>query len=316
MSFENVQWVWMNGQCVPWQNATVHVSAHALHYGSGVFEGIRCYVTAEGPSVFRMDAHLDRLFASAAAYRMPIPYTRDELARAICETISRNGFTDCYVRPICYRGSSGLSVHPRNCPVEVVILVWPWGKYLGDEATEKGARISVSPWRKFHSQMMPATAKACGQYLNSILAVQEAMEHGFDEALLLNADGNIAEGSGENIFLVQQGRLMTNGEADSILLGITRDCVLQFARDLGWQVETRSLSVECLLQSDEAFFTGTAAEVVPICEVDGRPIGTGKRGPKTRVIQELFSKVTSGRDARYRDWLYTVRLQKEAVVST
>ena len=313
MSFENVQWVWMNGQCLPWKNATVHVSAHALHYGSGVFEGIRCYDTVEGPAAFRLEAHLDRLFASAAAYRMPIPYTKEDLARAVSETILRNGFTDCYVRPICYRGSSGLSVHPRSCPVELVILVWPWGKYLGDEATEKGARITVSPWRKFHSQMMPATAKACGQYVNSIIAVQDAAERGFDEALLLNADGNIAEGSGENIFLVQDGRLITNGEADSILLGITRDCVLQFARDLGYQIEIKPLPLESLLQSDEAFFTGTAAEVVPVCEVDGQHIGNGKRGPVTQVIQKLFSDATSGRDARYRNWLHPVQSHKEAL---
>jgi branched-chain amino acid aminotransferase len=309
--FTNVQWVWMNGQCVPWKDATLHVSTHALHYGSGVFEGIRCYQTVEGPAAFRLDAHLDRLYASAAAYRMEIPYTRQELVHAVCETIARNGFTDCYVRPICYRGSSGLGVHPRNCPVDVAILVWPWGKYLGEEATEKGARITVSPWKKFHSQMMPAVAKACGQYLNSMLAVQDAVDRGFDEALLLNAAGTIAEGSGENIFVVQGNKLLTNGETDSILLGITRDCVLQFARDLEWEVEIRSLSLECLLQSDEAFFTGTAAEVVPICEVDGRSIGGGRRGPMTRIIQELFSDATSGRNIRYRGWLHPVPARKE-----
>lgn len=312
--FQDVQWVWMNGQCVPWKSATVHVSAHALHYGSGVFEGMRCYETPEGPAAFRMDSHLDRLFASAAPYRIEIPYTRDELAQAVCETIWRNRFTDCYVRPLCFRGSSGLNVHPRNCPVEVAILAWPWNKYLGEGATERGARITVSPWRKFHSQMMPAVAKACGQYLNSILAVQDAVERGFDEAVLLNVGGDIAEGSAENIFLIKDGRLLTNGETDSILLGITRDCVLQFARDLGWQVETRSLSVECLLQSDEAFFTGTAVEVVPICEVDGRKIGNGKCGPMTKTIQKLFSEATSGRNIRYSHWLHPIQTPKEAYV--
>ena len=293
----------MNGRCVPWEQATVHVSAHALHYGSGVFEGIRCYETVDGPAVFRLDAHLDRLYASAAAYRMQIPYSKEELTEAVCETISRNGFTDCYVRPICYRGSSSLGLHPRNCPVEAVILTWPWGKYLGEESLEKGVRITVSPWRKFHSQMMPTAAKGCGQYLNSILAVQDAIERGFDEALLLNADGSIAEGSGENIFIVRDGVLITNDPQDSILVGITRDCVLQFARDLGWKVKTRSLSLNCLLESDEAFFTGTAAEVVPVCEVDGRQVGSGKRGPSTRVIQEMFSRAASGRDLRYSAWL-------------
>lgn len=312
MSFENVQYVWKNGCCIPWQEATVHVSAHALHYGSGVFEGIRCYDTSEGPAAFRLDSHLDRLYASAAAYRMEIPYSREELAQAVAEIVARNGFTNCYIRPICYRGTSSLGVHPRNCPMEVVVLAWPWGKYLGEESAETGARITVSPWRKFHSQMMPAVAKACGQYLNSILAVQDAAERGFDEALLLNVDGNIAEGSGENIFVVQDGKLLTNGEADSILLGITRDCVLRFAHDLGWKVETRSLSLDYLLHSEEAFFTGTAAEVVPISEVDGQPIGSGRRGPMTRKIQELFSAATSGRDIRYRDWLHPIQSRKEA----
>src|SRR5262249_12785784 len=225
-------------------------------------------------------------YASAAAYRMQIPYSKEELTEAVCETISRNGFTDCYVRPICYRGSSSLGLHPRNCPVEVVILTWPWGKYLGEESLEKGVRITVSPWRKFHSQMMPTAAKGCGQYLNSILAVQDAIERGFDEALLLNTDGSIAEGSGENIFIVRDGVLITNDPQDSILVGITRDCVLQFARVVGGKEEPRSFSPTRLRESDEVFFTETAAEVVPVCEVDGQQIGSGKRGPCTRVIQE------------------------------
>ncbi|HKF22233.1 MAG TPA: branched-chain amino acid transaminase [Candidatus Angelobacter sp.] len=316
MGFESTQWVWMNGRFVAWEHATVHASSHALHYGSGVFEGIRCYETADGPAVFRLEAHLDRLYESATAYRMQIPYSKERLAEAVCETITRNAFTDCYVRPICYRGSSSLGVHPQNCPVETAILTWPWGKYLGEESLEKGVRITVSPWRKFHSQMMPTAAKACGQYLNSILAVQDATERGFDEALLLNADGSIAEGSGENIFIVRDGALITNGPQDSILLGITRDCVLQFARDLGWKVETRSLSLDCLLESDEAFFTGTAAEVVPICEVDGRQIGTGKRGSKTKVIQDMFSGAASGRDQRYHAWLYSIETRKRAYASS
>ncbi|HKD78070.1 MAG TPA: branched-chain amino acid transaminase [Candidatus Angelobacter sp.] len=305
MAFEHTRWVWMNGKCVPWAEATVHVSAHALHYGSGVFEGIRCYQTSEGPAVFRLDAHLERFDASAHAYQMVIPYSKSDLAQAICETIAQNGFTDCYVRPISYRGSSSLNLHPRSCPVEVSILVWPWGKYLG-EATERGARITISRWQKFSSQMMPTTAKACGQYLNSILAAQEASDRGFDEALLLNIDGELAEGSGENIFLVRDGKLLTNGHSDSILLGITRDCVIRIASDLGWKVETSSLSLKDLMDSDEAFFTGTAAEVVPITEVDGQRIGDGQPGPCTRTIQRIFSDVTAGRDSRYRAWLHPV----------
>lgn len=312
MGFERTRWVWMNGRCVPWEQATVHVSAHALHYGSGIFEGIRCYQTSEGPAVFRLDAHLERFYASADAYQMVIPYSQNDLTHAICETIAQNGFTDCYVRPIGYRGSATLNVHPRNCPVEVSILVWPWGRYLGEEATERGARITVSRWRKFSSQMMPTAAKACGQYLNSILAAQDASDRGFDEALLLNAAGELAEGSGENIFLVRDGSLLTNGHSDSILLGITRDCVLRIASNLGWTIATTPLSLDDLMRSDEAFFTGTAAEVVPITEVDGQPIGNGRPGPFTRTIQKIFGAATCGRDLRYRDWLHHVGVPRKA----
>lgn len=310
MGFESSQWVWMNGKCVPWSDATLHVSAHGLHYGSGVFEGLRCYRTADGPAVFRLDAHLERLYASAEAYGITIPFTRDELAEAICETIRRNQFGDCYVRPIVYLGSSGLALHPRQCPVEVVVLAWPWGAYLGNDAVERGARITVSPWRKFDSQMMPTTAKACGQYLNSILAVQDAVARGFDEALLLNSDGNIAEGSGENIFLVKDGVVATNNISDGILPGVTRDCVLEIARDLGWTVAIRSLRLADLLDSDEAFFTGTAVEVVGIAEVDGRRIGAGSRGARTAILQRAFAEATSGREARYRHWLHFVQNQR------
>ena len=312
MGFEQTQWVWMNGECLPWQNATFHVSTHALHYGSGVFEGLRCYQTAEGPAILRLEAHLDRLYASAAAYQMAIPFSKEELADAICEIIRCNGFADCYVRPICFFGSAGLGVHPRACPVEVAILAWPWGTYLGEEALTKGARITVSPWRKFHPHMMPTTAKACGQYLNSILAVRDAAERGFDEALLLDQDGVIAEGSGENIFLVRNNKLITNDKRHSILLGITRDCVIQIARDLGMTVEIDTLLVDDLLHCDEAFFTGTAAEVVPISELDGQVIGKGCRGPWTTEIQKIFFDAVSGRDQRYRDWLSPVEQKKEA----
>jgi branched-chain amino acid aminotransferase len=310
MDFERTQWVWMNGKCVPWADATAHVSAHALHYGSGVFEGLRCYPTTGGPAIFRMEAHLDRMYASAAMYRMAIPYSQEELSEAICETVRRNQFADCYVRPIGYFGSSSLGLHPRLCPVQVAILAWPWGAYLGEEGLEKGVRITLSPWKKFHSQMMPTTAKACGQYLNSTLAIRDAADRGFDEALLLDKDGNLAEGSGENIFLVYKGRLITNDERHSILLGVTRDCVIQMARDLGWPVEIRALSVDDLLQCDEAFFSGTAAEIAPICELDGQEIGSGKRGPLTTAIQRLFFDATRGRADRYRHWLYPVNQLK------
>src|SRR5580765_394584 len=314
MDFDRSQWVWKNGKCVHWQDATVHLSAHALHYGTGVFEGIRCYQTEAGPAVFRMDAHLERLYASAACYQMKIPYTHEHMATAICETVAFNQFSDCYIRPVCFFGSSSLGVHPRKCPVEVAILAWPWTDYLGEDALERGVRITISPWQKFHSRMMPTTAKACGQYLNSVLAVRDAAERGFHEALLLDAHGNIAEGSGENIFLVHRGRLLTNGERDSILLGITRYCVFEIAKALGLGVGTRSLTVGDLLQCDEAFFTGTAVEIVPICELDGKKIGEGKRGPLTTKIQQTFMDAAAGRDARYLKWLHPVGQFKAAAV--
>jgi branched-chain amino acid aminotransferase len=306
MSFEQSKWVWMNGDLVLWAEANVHVSAHALHYGSGVFEGLRCYETTDGPAVFRMEAHLERLFASAEVYGIEIPYTLDEFAEAVRSVIERNEFASCYVRPICFYGSDGLGLHPRNCPVEVVILAWPWAPYLGSEGLENGVRVTVSPWLKFHSQMLPTTAKACGQYLNSILAVRDAVARGFDEALLLDAYGYIAEGSGENLFVVRDGKLFTNEEGHSILMGITRDAVIEIARDLGFPVETRAIQLDDLLKGDEAFLTGTAAEVTPIREVDGTIIGEGARGPITKRIQETFFAATQGRDPNYRHWLYPV----------
>jgi branched-chain amino acid aminotransferase len=296
----------MNGRVVRWQEATLHVSSHALHYGSGVFEGIRCYETDDGPALFRLDAHLDRLYASAAAYGMPIPYSQDEMADAICEVIDRNGFTGCYVRPIVYYGSSSLGVHPRNCPIEVAILVWPWAAYLGDEGLENGVRVKVSPITKFHSRMMPTTAKACGGYINSMLAVREAMAAGYDEALLLDERGNVAEGSGENLFVVRDGGLLTNNEESSILLGVTRGAVIQIARDLGYTVEVGVIRLDDLYAADEAFFTGTAAEVTPIRELNETVIGRGTRGPVTEVIQRRFFDAVLGREARYRDWLHLV----------
>ena len=306
MSFDESRWVWMNGELVPWRQANVHVSAHALHYGSGVFEGLRCYETADGPAVFRMEAHLQRLFASAQVYGIEIPYSVDDLAGAVRNVISHNQFTSCYVRPICFYGSDGLGLHPRNCPIEVFILAWPWATYLGSEGIESGIRATVSPWLKFHSQMMPTTAKACGQYVNSILAVRDAIARGFDEALLLDAYGYVAEGSGENLFLVRGEKLITNEERHSILMGITRDAVIEIARDLGYQVETRAIRLDDLLTTDEAFLTGTAAEVTPIREVDNTVIGTGAPGAITKRIQEAFFAAAEGRDPRYRHWVCPV----------
>lgn len=307
MSFENIKWIWKNGEIVPWGEATVHVSAHGLHYGSGVFEGIRCYETATGePAVFRLNEHLERFQASAAVYDFKIPYSNEQLADAICELINLNGFKSCYVRPICYLGSANLGLLPRNCPVEVAIMAWSWSAYLGAEGLENGIRTTVSPWRKFHSSMMPTTAKACGQYLNSILAVSDAFGRGFDEAILLDMDGHLAEGSGENLFVIKNGKVITNKANDSILMGITRDAVIEIAKTLGFKVETKSLDLDDLLTADEAFFTGTAAEITPIRSVDDHLIGEGKRGAVTEKIQKTFFDAVAGRDTRFRKWLHPV----------
>lgn len=306
MSFDNVRYVWKNGEIIPWADATVHVSAHALHYGSGVFEGIRCYETEMGPAVFRLPEHLDRFHASAAAYNFEIPYSRDELTEATCSLIERNGFTSCYIRPIFYKGSGTLGLHPGKCPDETAIIVWPWGSYLGAEGLEKGVKITVSPWRKFHSSMMPTTAKGCGQYLNSILAVQDAFSRGYDEGLLLDMHGSLAEGSGENLFVIKDGRITTNKADDSILMGITRDAAIEIGRELGYDVAEKSLELDDLLNADEAFFTGTAAEVTPIRQVDDRIIGEGRRGPITKHIQDTFFDAVAGRDPRFRKWLHSV----------
>ncbi len=306
MSFDQSKWVWRNGEIIRWKDATTHVSAHALHYGSGVFEGIRCYATDDGPAIFKLDAHLDRFYASASVYGLEIPYGRPQLTDALEELIRIHEFESCYLRPLCYFGSDSLSVHPASCPVEVVILAWPWAPYLGAVGLEQGVRVTVSPWKKFHSEMMPTTAKACGQYLNSILAVRDAFKRGFDEAILLNSEGHLAEGSGENLFIVRNGEVITNDERDSILMGITRDAVIQIANDVGYRVITRAMTVDDLLTADEAFFTGTAAEVTPIREVDGVVINGGRRGPITENIQRVFFSAVAGREERYRNWLHQV----------
>ncbi len=311
MSFDQTKWVWKNGQIVAWEKAAIHPSAHALHYGTGVFEGIRCYETPEGAAVFRLPEHLDRLYASAQVYGIEVPHKREELAEAICETIRRNEFATCYIRPICFSDSRDLGIR-ASCPTSVVILAWPWASHFDAEKLRTGARVTVSRWVKFHSSMMPTTSKACGQYLNSLLAVKEAESRGFDEALLLDLHGNIAEGAVENIFLVTKGVLRTNDERSSILPGITRASVIEIARSLGLTVEIGVLSLADLLRADEAFFTGTATEVMPIRDVDGTKIGCGERGRITTRLQQSFFAATSGRAPQFSHWLYPVTRQPAA----
>jgi branched-chain amino acid aminotransferase len=245
---------------------------------------------------------------------MEIPYTADELEDGICELIELNDFRDCYIRPLCYRGSRTLHLNPRACPVEVVVLAWPWDPFLNSGEEQKGVRICVSPWRKFDSRMMPSTAKACGQYINSILAVQDAERRGYDEALLLDANECIAEGSGENLFLVRGARLVTNDASHSILLGITRDAIIEIANGMGIEVEIGALMLDDLLSADEAFFTGTAVEVAAIQELEGKRIGSAVPGPMTLRIQEAFRAVTSGRSEKYKRWLHPVESQRLAAL--
>ncbi len=299
--FEKTEIIWFNGSFVPWNDAQVHVMAHTLHYGSGVFEGIRCYATPEGPAVFRLDAHIERLFQSAALYELEIPYPADALMRATLELIRRNRVADAYIRPIAFFGAHTLTVWPKGCPVVVAIAAMPLGAYL--KGRDQGTRVTVSSIRKFDPSAIPSHGKSCGQYVNSVRAVQEALRRGFDEAILLNSKGDVAEGSGENLFVVKGGTLITNDADASILPGITRDSVLTIAKDLGIPRTIRPLTVSDLRDAEELFFSGTAVEVTPIKDVDGRVVGDGKPGPITSRIQQTFFDIVQGKRPEYRHWL-------------
>lgn len=298
--------IWFNGKLVPWEEANVHVLTHGLHYGTGVFEGIRCYDTRQGPCLFRLREHIDRMFQSAALYRMKLPCTRAQLAAAIKETVRANKLKACYVRPIAFYGYHDMGVHPKGGPVSCAVAAWPWGTYLGAEGLEKGIRCTVSSWRRFHSTMLPTMAKATGQYLNAMLAKVDAIDKGFDEAIMLDDSGFVSEGPGENIFIVRRGALYTPGLEYAPLPGITRDTVMTLAQDMGYTVVEKAISVDEMLAADEAFFTGTAAEVTPIREIDMRPIGEGKAGPATKKVQKKFFEVVRAKDERYLKWLEPV----------
>lgn len=305
MGFTKTEKIWFNGKLVNWDEASVHVLTHGLHYGTGVFEGMRCYPTSEGPAVFRLDAHLERLFQSAALYEMPIPYSKDALAAASLDVIRANRLEAAYIRPIAFFGAATLSVWTSECPVEVAIAAFPTGTYLAD--AEKGVKVTVSSVRKFDNQAIPAWGKACGQYINSVRAVQEARRKGYDEAILLNARGEVSEGSGENLFVVKSGAIVTNDRDASILMGVTRSSILELARDLGIPARVATIPLEDVLGADELFFTGTAVEVTAVCNVDGHKIGEGKPGPVTRRIQDIFNAVVRGQRPEYRHWLSHVR---------
>jgi branched-chain amino acid aminotransferase len=292
--------IWMNGELVPWGDAKVHVLSHAMHYGSGVFEGIRAYATDRGPAVFRLVDHLRRLERSSEVYFMQLPYCLEELRQATHDVIAANGVETCYVRPLAFRGYGELGVNPLNCPVDVIIAVWPWGAYLGEEALEHGVRVMTSSWRRIGPNTLPATAKASGQYLNSQLAKMEAMHSGYDEAILLNEQGFLADGSGENVFMVQDGVLSTPPTTASCLPGITRDTVLRIARGMGYEVREVDIVRSDLYHADEVFFTGTAAEITPIRSIDDHEIGAG---PITKRIQTEFFAITSGRSELSPEYL-------------
>jgi branched-chain amino acid aminotransferase len=305
--FEGVEEIWTDGEFVPFQEATTHVLSHALHYGTGVFEGVRCYDTTKGPAIFRWEEHLDRLYQSAKPYGMEIPFDREELTEATVELIRREGLDSCYIRPIAFRGYGPLGVDPRGAPVNVSIAVWPWGAYLGEEALEEGVDVAVSSWRKHASSQIPTNAKTTGAYVNSVLASLEADSNGYVEAIVLNKEGNVAEGPGENIFLVRDGEVYTTGLAESILDGITRQSVIRIARDLGYTVHDQAtISRGELYTADELFFTGTAAEVTPIRSVDDTQIGSGTKGPVTDDIQSQFFEVIEEAPEAYSEWFTPV----------
>ena len=301
---DKAELIWKNGEFVAWDDAKVHVLSHGLHYGTGVFEGIRAYDTAHGTAVFRMREHLDRLEKSAQLYFMELPYDRDALRDATHELIRRNGLRSCYIRPLAFRGYGEMGLYAQSAPIEVMIAVWPWGAYLGEEGKKSGIRAKVSSWRALSAESLIPHAKASGQYLNSILAKTESAKAGYDEAILLDDNGNVSEGSGENIFVVREGKLITPGHTSAILDGITRRSVIQIAGDLGYQVEERDIARAELYLADEVFFTGTAAELVPVREIDDHPLGAP--GEITRHVQAKFEDALHGRAEEYREWLDVV----------
>ena len=308
MPFNKSEYIWFDGDFVPWDQAKVHVLTHALHYGSSVFEGIRCYETATGSAVFCLEQHVKRMVRSCKIYRMEIPHSPDRLCQAIVDTVAKNKLRSCYIRPLVFRGYEQLGVEPRGCPVQVVIAAWEWGAYLGAEALEQGVDVGVSSWRRYAPSTAPASAKVGGHYTNSQLIHMEAAENGFAEGIALDVAGYVAEGSGENVFLVQDGVLYTPPLSASVLGGITRNCVITLARELGYEVRETLIPREQLYIADEVFFTGTAAELTPIRSVDHIVVGPGRRGPITTKLQSEFFKIVSGKVPDRHHWLTPVRM--------
>jgi branched-chain amino acid aminotransferase len=297
----------MNGKFVPWKNANIHIASHVVHYGSSIFEGFRAYETPQGPAIFRLEAHIRRMFNSCKIYRMVIPYTVQEFEEAVLQTLKANKFRACYIRPIVYRGYNTLGVDPLPNPVDCAIMVWEWGKYLGPEALEKGVDVCISSWQRMAPNTFPALAKSGANYMNSQLIKMEALLDGYSEGIALNIRGHISEGSGENLFLVMDGRILTPPLSTSILPGITRDTVITLARDLGLPVFEETIPREMLYIADEVFFTGSAAEITPIRSIDKIPVGAGQRGPVVKQLQEAFFAVINGDSPDAHGWLTAVR---------
>jgi len=300
------KFIWMNGRFVPWDEARIHVLTHGLHYGSAVFEGIRAYATPGGPAVFALDAHVSRFYQSCRVVDLPLRHEPGELREAILETVRRNGHDACYIRPVAFRGYGSLGVWPEECDVEVAIATFPWQAYMGPDAVEKGVDVGVSSWRRMAPDTLPAMAKVAGNYVNSQLVVVEARRHGYQEGLVLDVEGFVSEGSGQNVFLVQGGRLHTPPIGASILAGVTRACVLQLAADLGLSAVQMRIPREMLYAADELFLTGTAVEITPIKSVDRRSVGDGRRGPITRSVQQRFFGIVRGEVEDQHGWLTRV----------
>jgi branched-chain amino acid aminotransferase len=304
--------IWMNGELVAWEDAKVHVLSHALHYGTGVFEGMRAYDTPAGPGIFRHGDHIDRLYASAGLYYMEIPYSKEEIRAATHELIARNGLRECYIRPIVFRGHGPLGLYPLDCPVDVSIAAFPWGAYLGEEGKQRGVTGKVSSWRRLSPDSLIPMAKATGQYLNSVLAKIEADKAGYEEGILLDDHGYVCEGTGENLFVVKDGSISTPPYTSAILGGINRASAITIARDLGYEVVERAITRAELYLADEVFMTGTAAELTPLRAIDDHPVGTGEPGPITRAVQAEFEDALHGRSARYADWIDVVAVPAPA----
>jgi len=304
--------IWLNGSLVKWDAAKVHVLTHTLHYGTGVFEGIRCYKTDSGSAVFRLQEHVARLFDSAHILQMDIPFTREAVVEAILETIRVNKIDACYIRPLAFLGYGAMGIFPKENPVQVTIAVWPWGSYLGEDGLKNGIRVKISSFSRPHVNATMVRSKTTANYANSLLAKREALKDGYDEAMLLDTDGYVAEGSGENVFMVRKGVLKTP-PLTSILEGITRDTIMQLAAERGIRLVEERFTRDELYVADEAFFTGTAAEITPIREVDNRSIGEGKPGPVTKGLQSAFFDIVHGRDSRHAEWLTYVAAKQHAV---